>query len=246
MNDYIESILKWISFSAIVLVIAGNIYVSSYYSEFNINIYEYIEISEVFSLFLSELLKLAAWVFPILMLVIAFYLNRDRLFSSSQNISRKWDIIQLILFLIILCGSVWSIFYVKSIIIKYIFSISGTIYFCITMAQVYIKYFSETKHVKWIYATIVIISVQSYFLIDKTGRTFAEELKSTNAINPQTVFYFENDTIKTSIDRKLIGSTNKYTFFYERVSPSISRTVIFNKDKLFNRAEILRKESGKD
>ena len=245
MDDHIESILRWISFSAIVLVIAGNIYVSSYYSEFNINIYEYIEISEVFSLFLSELLKLAAWVFPILMLLVAFYVNRDRLFSSSRNINRKWDIIQLVLVLIILCGSLWSIFYVKNIIINYIFSISGTIYFCITMGRLYMKSFSDTKQVKWIYATIVIIAVQSYFFLDKTGKTFARDLKFSNAINQQTVFYFENDTIKTTLDYKLIGSTNKYTFFHERVSPSLSRTVIFNKDKLFNRAETLRKESNK-
>lgn len=250
MNAKIETVLVLLTLGASSLVLIGNIYAYSYYESFDVNIYDYISLSEIPSFFLPILLRTLSWL---VLLAFCLYLGiRSFLGSYHSKLSKTHHHI----------GK-------KRVLLSFYKSEATLIlgaFLVFMIATELVTQFIDRWDVdrpKYIPLVILLLLLVSRFTLGRrrflydrklqygmlllTGLLFIHQVASWDAYvtkhfgsdwrqsSRSYIFSVEGnaakDTVVTSKQLQYIGRTSSTVFFLKKDS-LVQRTLIYRRDKL--------------
>lgn len=254
------SILNSITIITFCSIVLGNLYEYCYFEEFNVNIYNYSQPSEIFTLFIPSLYRILIsliFIFLILSLFFrntftkyvrinrtdksAFSKNRKRAnFFKTVFVKKGISIFLVMLFLEAIVQIIPSNNYYWYAILKLVsfwFSGFGVILFMLIGILIISRIFI-IQHLKFIIVSFsVIIIAQTIYML----ATFdVWNVKNKNGEFPSE-YDFGFRAIKTSDSFRLIGATNEYFFFDSLGHNGYEKTLVFKKSEMVNSVNINNK-----
>ncbi|HLO89685.1 MAG TPA: hypothetical protein VK172_00840 [Lentimicrobium sp.] len=227
---------------AILVLVLGFLKVQYFYGQFYINISNYIELSEIFTMFLSDAIICAGILFTIYLLVninkLTAYrddidlitLRETKLRNDFGRYNPIADLIIgiAIMVFILLSGYLflyarhypWDSWYYLSIMFLFVMSLILT-----RTNIIRLNPFPNSLVKKLDYSIYISILVLILFFKTNSDVNFIKVGKNELKAN----FEFSGKTVSTSIDTAYIGQTSNYLFLYVK---SKNSTLIFKKDKI--------------
>lgn len=227
MKDSVEQISKAIPIISIILLLSSIIKNSLYYSNFGINISEFIDLSEFPLLFINDLPFYLVFLFSLLFYLPLIYLRiyvRNKFGAESFTFSRTKKFAELVIPASIL--TIFLILFFKFSIETKITVIQTNIIIVISLTLLYIDRSIEfsKKYLFWSSLVIMILfsGMNAFSEID-----IIESGKSKKCVT----FISNNKTIKTNNIIIFLGKTKNYIFIYDLLK---KQTLVFDFNKIEN------------
>jgi hypothetical protein len=218
-KDILKQMVKAIPLVYVFLVFYGSIYFYFFYNAFHINIFRYLDISEIAVSFLNVTFENNIDIFSLSILIYVIFkllrlYDKDRIEEENKNnlLQPKWNII-----LIAVC--VIYIYYVSDNLFLYnkdqIFVFNDNIGYGILIVLIIISLIIDLiKHnIKFLILNAMIIFILA------TVISAVEDVQKTLSLSSvkytTTIITKDNDTIRTNNTCYFVGRTNKYVFLFK-------------------------------
>lgn len=196
-----------IKISVPLIILLGIVQLTSYYYQFNVPIIEYLDLSEISTLFLNDLTTYLFFIIPIFFLI---DINNSTLVPSKIILT----IISFVLLIVI--NIINEELYFDSL---YYFSFFSLILFFIPILALIdikrikiLRRIEITSTVLWIFSTYFFFVI--LFIISINGAANAKEVKN-NYVFFGTEITIDTTIIKSDSSFYYIGKTRNYIFFYD-------------------------------
>ncbi len=210
----LDNSIKYISLGSFIMIFLSSLKLTLYYSFFDINIGEYIQLNEYIVQFIYDLYY---YLFLIgLNAIVIFYKEMDYKkvegIVDSKNDIRLKEVNKTALFItfsVLLLGAALSIFY-PSLEFSKRFGLLFSI-FILGLCSSYFL-FSDTKYnIKFSY----IITIVFFSLMMFTSITEPLQIKENKPKAEVNLSYNNGKELMSNTNLKYIGKTEKYVFFYD-------------------------------
>jgi len=225
-----DQYLKYLPLVYSTFVIWGYVFISVYYSKFDIEIAPYLEISEIVLLLNNDIVELLALTFTGLYFTFCYrYISLCIILRILNPLLKKIRMKNIYHF------GIWaySPLFIYALVKNY--DCPGEFLILITSGMLFISIFSfrfkrypfprlKNTLPLFVLGTVLMIAGSWQYSLDKAKTTYNS--KSTKEI----IFKSSNDTIRTGDNYKFIGQTRKYIFILDSLT---------NKSTVYNRADII-------
>lgn len=244
----LEKIIKVLSVLTALFILLGNVYVFSFYKSFGINIYDYIQQSEVLTIFLpafQDLVKVVLLFSLLPFAIVIFFWDKfkKRLPASTgsfriarirhKKITRLLTyppaILILIHFLFDLINQHW--FERNNSLLNLLSATSTFISISLVLFYILFKFIRKKINIHWQLFFILFICTQIFVFVTYFSDYKAVNLKIKEKSDIKYIFQFAELALITNDSLKFIGSTNENLFFFKRIGLE-HKTIIFKKSAL--------------
>lgn len=240
-------IKELIPYAGAFLVVLGYLKLALFYNYFNININNYLEFTEVLTLFLNDLLKYAFLMFLGLYLafitdsksiVLTLDQHKTEIIETPNFIGRVKKVLLMTKYLTLLSIFISVVLTVVFIWFREAFWDSAFNWGMFPILSIYFIFFYEFKHKYWVifekelnptYSNIIlIVSLFSMYIL---GSVYADVQDVLEKDEMKITFSHYAKTINTDSNLHLIGQTKNYIFLYN--APEMS-SFIFKRSEVTN------------
>jgi hypothetical protein len=230
--DY-ETLIKGVPLAIGLFILCGSLYLTTYFSCFHINIFNYLDTTEILTTFL-HLIQQIVFIISFIIgeaLLIKFFIwidlqlkNRKGNKESKETTQPKWLILlvqhasQIVITIsLIFCIGYVIISYFIEIDSKYIIKnrdwmgVILTVFAFLASIWIVVQFEKGTKKS----ARNMIIFVCLFFISYSVTCAIDRIEATVNVPDSNTMIVSENDTIRTAPTYYYVGRTNKYIFFYD-------------------------------
>jgi hypothetical protein len=228
-----------------VFILLGFTQLTAYYNEFNFPIIQYIDYTEIITVFLGNFYTSALLLFPLFMAAII------KQFTESESEISSF----MIFFIVIMFGLVISINFLYTYNVIHSFSQQKWIIeiesFIIIILLRYIENlsvnnrkfvkFKNSEKFNW-FVVLVVIIVQLFY-ISLMGKWDADAVKKHHLFSGTTII-LDSTEIKSNSNFYYIGKTNKYVIFFNQLDSSSTVYPMDHIQKVYFKYKNLNSSSG--
>lgn len=229
----LDEILKYLPILGVILIISGNIKLLIYYKEFNLEIFPFIQLSEIIILFMQNSLAYLLLFLACILSLIIFKLNHRQNISTSFFKRIVFYVTKRNLFFLLIFFSITCLVYnclrpkpnlneMCTLLVVFIFL---TYLIPIIIQELYLKLKLKKKTLPSVLIVILFFSIITFSILSAVN----EATKVKSGYYKKVEVQFENSTFKSNLNCYYIGQTQNYIFIYDSKANS---TTSYKIDKI--------------